>query len=224
MGSARRCPSTYVVRVRPVSPGVRERTRGASDDHAPQPSRPRCGAPSRSRRPPASRSAPTRASAACCSTTTARTVAEGYHRGAGTPHAEADALARAGDRAARHHRRRHPRAVQPHRPHRPVRAGAGRGRRTPGGVRPGRPQPGRGRGRRHAARRGRRGRVGTAGGRVAGAEPGLDLRGRARPPVRHLEVRHHPRRPQRRRRRHQPLGAPARPPASTPTGCGRCAT
>jgi len=28
-----------------------------------------------------------------------RTVAEGYHRGAGTPHAEADALARAGDRA-----------------------------------------------------------------------------------------------------------------------------
>jgi len=27
------------------------------------------------------------------------TVAEGYHRGAGTPHAEADALARAGDRA-----------------------------------------------------------------------------------------------------------------------------
>lgn len=28
-----------------------------------------------------------------------RTVAEGFHRGAGTPHAEADALARAGDRA-----------------------------------------------------------------------------------------------------------------------------
>jgi diaminohydroxyphosphoribosylaminopyrimidine deaminase/5-amino-6-(5-phosphoribosylamino)uracil reductase len=28
-----------------------------------------------------------------------RTVAEGYHRGAGTPHAEAEALARAGDRA-----------------------------------------------------------------------------------------------------------------------------
>ncbi|MGB0099176.1 MAG: deaminase, partial [Nocardioides sp.] len=27
------------------------------------------------------------------------TIAEGYHRGAGTPHAEADALARAGDRA-----------------------------------------------------------------------------------------------------------------------------
>ena len=46
---------------------------------------------------PASRSAPTRGSAACCSTPTAATVAEGYHRGAGTPHAEADALARAGD-------------------------------------------------------------------------------------------------------------------------------
>src|SRR5690349_20386436 len=27
------------------------------------------------------------------------TVAEGYHRGAGSPHAEADALARAGERA-----------------------------------------------------------------------------------------------------------------------------
>lgn len=31
--------------------------------------------------------------------TVARTIAEGYHRGAGTPHAEADALARAGDAA-----------------------------------------------------------------------------------------------------------------------------
>ena len=41
-------------------------------------------------------SAPTRGSAACCSTTTAATVAEGWHRGAGTPHAEADALRQAG--------------------------------------------------------------------------------------------------------------------------------
>jgi diaminohydroxyphosphoribosylaminopyrimidine deaminase / 5-amino-6-(5-phosphoribosylamino)uracil reductase len=32
---------------------------------------------------------------------TGRTVAEGYHRGAGSPHAEADALARAGERARR---------------------------------------------------------------------------------------------------------------------------
>ena len=74
------------------------------------------------------------------------TVAEGYHRGAGTPHAEADALARAGDARPRHHRRRDPRALQPHRPHRPVRAGAGRRRRTTGRVRPARPEPGRGRG------------------------------------------------------------------------------
>ena len=35
---------------------------------------------------------------------------------------------------------------------------------------------------------------------------GLDLRGRARPALRHLEARHLPRRPQRRRRRHLALG------------------
>ena len=40
--------------------------------------------------------APTRASAACSSTPTARTVAEGWHRGAGSPHAEVDALRQAG--------------------------------------------------------------------------------------------------------------------------------
>ena len=50
------------------------------------------------------------------------TVAEGYHRGAGSPHAEADALAPGRGAGPRHDRRRHPRAVQPHRPHRPVRA------------------------------------------------------------------------------------------------------
>ena len=49
-----------------------------------------------------------------------------------------------------------------------------------------------------------------------GDQPGLDLRRRARPPVRHLEVRHHPRRPQRRRRRHQPLGLQPRRPARHP--------
>ena len=49
------------------------------------------------------------------------TVAEGVHRGAGTPHAEVDALSAAGDRAHGAHRRRHARALQPHRPHRPVR-------------------------------------------------------------------------------------------------------
>ena len=59
--------------------------------------------------------------AASCSRTTAATVAEGHHRGAGTPHAEADALARAGSGCPRHHRRGDPRALQPHRPHRTVR-------------------------------------------------------------------------------------------------------
>ena len=48
---------------------------------------------------PASRSAPTRGSAACCSTTDGDEVAEGFHRGAGTPHAEVDALAEAGEAA-----------------------------------------------------------------------------------------------------------------------------
>ena len=56
--------------------------------------------------------------------------------------------AEAGDARPRRHRRGDPRAVQPHRPHRPVRAGAGRRRRTPGGLRPARPQPGRRRRRR----------------------------------------------------------------------------
>ena len=49
------------------------------------------------------------------------TVAEGYHRGAGSPHAEADALAQAGERRPRDDGRGHPRAVRPHGPHRAVR-------------------------------------------------------------------------------------------------------
>ncbi len=72
-------------------------------------------------------------------------------------------------------------------------------------------------GARHPARRRRRGRVaGLLADEARDAQPGLDLRGRARPPVRHLEVRHHPRRPQRRRRRHQPLGLLAGRPARHP--------
>ena len=47
----------------------------------------------------ACRSAPTRASERWCSTADGSTVAEGFHRGAGTPHAEVDALHAAGDRA-----------------------------------------------------------------------------------------------------------------------------
>ena len=132
---------------------------------------------------------------------------------------------RAGDARPRHHRRRHPRALQPHRPHRPVRrrrwsrpayAAWCSPRPTPTRSPPAAPRPLR------AA--GVEVECGPAGRRGPGAQPGLDLRRRARPPVRHLEVRDHPRRPQRRRRRHQPLGQLAAPPASTPTGSGRCAT
>ena len=52
--------------------------------HHAQPSSARCArALELAAHRPASRSGPTRASAACCSTPTARTVAEGFHRGAG---------------------------------------------------------------------------------------------------------------------------------------------
>ena len=85
-----------------------------------EPSRPPCGAPSSSPRPPASRSAPTRGSAACCSPPTAR-GRRGLPPRRRQPARRGRALAEAGERGARHHRRRHPRAVQPHRPHRSVR-------------------------------------------------------------------------------------------------------
>ena len=104
------------------------------------------------------------------------------------------------------HGGRDARALQPHRPHRSLLAGAGGGRRTTGGRRPARRQPGRGRWRGDPAGRRRRGRDRPPGRRGAGPQPGVDLRHRARPPVRHLEVRHHPRRAQCRRRRHEPLG------------------
>ena len=71
------------------------------------------------------------------------TIAEGFHRGAGTPHAEVARAHRGRRRRPRRDRRGHPRALQPHRSHRPVRRGAGRRRRTPRGLRPGGPQPGR---------------------------------------------------------------------------------
>ena len=67
---------------------------------------------------------------------TASVVGEGYHHGAGNPHAEIEALKVAGDLARGATRRRDARAVQPHRPHRAVRRGADRGRRRPGSSSP----------------------------------------------------------------------------------------
>ena len=148
------------------------------------------------------------------------TVAEGWHRGAGSPHAEADALRQAGAGRPRHDRRRDPRALQPHRSHRPVRPGAGRGRRTSRGLRPARPEPRRRRGSGHPARRRGRGRGRAPRGRGSQRQPGVDLRHGPRPSVRDVEVRHHARRPQRRGRRHQPLGLLAGRPRRHPPAAG----
>ena len=61
------------------------------------------------------------------------------------------------------HRRGHPGTLRPHRPHRPLQPSADPGRGRPGGHRRARPEPGRVRRRRHAARRrGRRSRSGYA--------------------------------------------------------------
>ena len=169
---------------------------------------------------PACPPARTPASAACCSTRDGAVVAEGFHRGAGTPHAEVDALRRGG-RAARGHRRRDARAVQPHRPYRALLRGAARGRRrarratarrTPTRSRP-------------AARdRLRAAGVDVEGGLLADEAGALNeawtVRRHPRPPLRHLEARDHPRRPDRRRRRHEPLDHRRRRPAPTSTGCG----
>ena len=150
-------------------------------------------------------------------------VAEGFHRGAGTPARRGRRAGRGRRRRPRRHRRRHPRALQPHRPHRPVRR---RRCSRPGYAGWSSPRPTPTRSPAGGAATLRAAGVEVEGGLLAdearAAQPGLDLRRRARPAVRHLEVRHHPRRPQRRRRRHQPLGLqpgrPARhPPAARPS-------
>ena len=142
---------------------------------------------------------------------------QGWHRGAGTPHAEADALAAAGERARRVPRPSSPssRATTPAAPGRAPRRCIAAGvaawstpRPTPTRPRPAAPSG--------CARRGRRGRGRPAGRRGAGAQPRPGPTRDHRPPVGDLEVRDHPRRPQRRGRRDQPVdhrrGRPRRRP------------
>ena len=146
-------------------------------------------------------------------------VAEGFHRGAGTPHAEVAALDRGRRRRAGHHRGGHPRAVQPHGPHRSVRRGPRRRRRTPRRLRPARPQPGGGRGRRGAcARPASRSRPGCSptrprGSTGPGPSPsstgGPSSPGSSPPPS--TGAAPPPTAPA--------AGSPAAPPATTPTGC-----
>ena len=179
--------------------------------------------PRRWRRPPGCRWARTPGSAACCSTPTAAPSPRATTAAPAPPHAEADAL----------------RAGRGPRPGAPPRSSPSSPATTPGAPGPApqalvaagvrrvvfaqtRPQPG---GRRAAPSTLRAAGVEVEAGLLADeaarAEPRLDLRRRARSPLRHLEVRHHARRPQRRRRRHQPLGLQHAPPAATPTGCAR---
>ena len=112
--------------------------------------------------------------------------------------------ARAGRRRGRH-RRRHPRAVQPHGPHRPVRGRPHRRRNRPGRLRGRRPRrPLRGR-RRTAARRRRRGHGRRARRRGRGGPRRLAVRRPAPPAPRDREVGGEPRRPRRGIRRHEPV-------------------
>ena len=139
-----------------------------------------------------------------------RTVAEGFHRGAGTPHAEVDALAAAGAAArgatavvtlepCNHTGRTGPCAQAL------LDAGVAAWsspRPTPTRSPPAAPRP--------CARPASRSRPGCSPTRRAPLNRAWTFAVDARPAVRDLEVRHHPRRPQRRRRRHQPLDQPRR--------------
>ena len=110
----------------------------------------------------------------CSAADGASSSARGGTAGAGTPHAEVDALVARRHGRTRGHRCRHPRAVQPHRTHRPMLGGPRRG-----GDRPGRsfavadPNPAAGRG---AAPRGgrRRRRRRPARRRGRSVSPSLD--------------------------------------------------
>ena len=139
------------------------------------------------------------------------TVAEGFHRGAGTPHAEVDALARAGDRA------RGATAVVTLEPcNHTGRTGPCAQALVEAGVRrvvfaQTDPNPAAAGGAETLRAAGVEVESGLLADEARLLNRGLDLRASSTAAVRHLEVRHHPRRPQRRRRRHQPLGQLSRP-------------
>ena len=159
----------------------------------------------RARRARARSPAATRRSAACCSTPTARSSPRAGTAAPAPPHAEVDALSARSPDAHRAHRRRHPRALQPHRTHRAVQRGAPRRRHRPRRLRDLRPGPPLRRRRRAPARRRRRGRGRRARRRGRGVPAQLAHRRAPRPPVGHREVGVHPRRPGGRIRRHQPV-------------------
>ena len=195
------------------APGPRDLHRRGEGHHVATGTRSRrCAALSTWRAPRTSPRTPTPGSAASCSIADGAVVAEGFHRGAGTPHAEVVALAAApGERVRGAHRGRDPRALQPHGPHRPVRRRPWSRPGSPASSSPRstptRPWPPAGQLLRAAGRR-RGGRGPRRGGRRA--QRGMDLapsrRGR---PVRDLEVGGDPGRAQRRGRRHAAGGSPA---------------
>ena len=108
-------------------------------------------------------------------------------------------------RGARCHRGGHAGALQPHRPHRAVLAGADPSRHRARRVLAVRSPCRSGRGSGHPSRGRDLGRSRHPGRRDGGAQRGLDLRRHPRPSVRHLEVRRHARWPQCGPRRHQPV-------------------
>ena len=108
-------------------------------------------------------------------------------------------------RRARRDRRRHPRALQPHGPHRPVLRGAHRGRRRARRLRDRR--PGRALRRRRASACARPASRSSPACSPTRRRPSdvVAHRPAARPPARHRQVGAEPRRPRRGIRRHQPV-------------------